>query len=115
MLVSDSTCPAPFPLKGVPRVLHYGLLFEVAHKGGKWKWDKHWFHSFNISVCPPWDFTTQNPQEGIFWPPPPKLADLLPRVSERDICYDYTCHDHDGTGDDHFNYFGGENVTIDHM
>ncbi|KAF6262485.1 hypothetical protein COO60DRAFT_1675462 [Scenedesmus sp. NREL 46B-D3] len=34
---------------GVPRVLHYGLLYEVQHKGGKWSWDKHWYHGFNLS------------------------------------------------------------------
>lgn len=62
-------------------MLHYGLLFHVDKKsGGKWSWDKHRYHSFNISKCPPWDFSVHTPQEGIFWPPPPTLEELPERV-----------------------------------
>lgn len=30
-----------FP-SGVPRILHYGLLWNVEHEGGEWSFDKHW-------------------------------------------------------------------------
>ncbi|WIA09314.1 hypothetical protein OEZ85_008721 [Tetradesmus obliquus] len=66
---------------GVPRVLHYGLLFEVAHKGGKWSWDKHWYHGFDVHKCPPWNLGAEHPLEGLFpWPPGPN--DLLPNLSK---------------------------------
>lgn len=61
-------------------MLHYGLLFEVAHKGGKWSWDKHWYHGFDVHKCPPWNLGAEHPLEGLFpWPPGPN--DLLPNVS----------------------------------
>ncbi|KAF6253042.1 hypothetical protein COO60DRAFT_1628374 [Scenedesmus sp. NREL 46B-D3] len=66
---------------GVPRVLHYGLLYEVQHKGGKWSWDKHWYHGFNVHKCPPWDLSVQHPLEGVF-PAPPGPNDLLPNLSK---------------------------------
>jgi hypothetical protein len=66
-------------LLGVPRVLHYGLLFEVQHKAGKWSWDKHWYHGFDVHKCPPWDLSAEHPLEGLF-PMPPGPNDLLPNV-----------------------------------
>ena len=60
--------------------MHYGLLFEVHHKGGKWSWDKHWYHSFDVHKCPPWKLDVEHPQEGLF-PAPPGPDDLLPNVS----------------------------------
>jgi hypothetical protein len=65
---------------GVPRVLHYGLLYSVVAKDGKWTWDKHWFHEFDVHKCPPWKLDIPRPQEGIF-PHPPRPDDLLPHVS----------------------------------
>lgn len=64
---------------GVPRVLHYGLLYSVMSIHGKWEWDKHWFHEFDVHKCPPWDLNVPRPQEGVF-PPPPGLDELLPNV-----------------------------------
>jgi hypothetical protein len=66
-------------------VLHYGLLFEVQHKGGKWSWDKHWYHGFNVHKCPPWDMTNDHPLEGLF-PRPPGPSDLLDNVSYIAAC-----------------------------
>jgi hypothetical protein len=30
------------PAAGVPRILHYGLLWHLEHQHGKWSFDKHW-------------------------------------------------------------------------
>eukprot|EP00879_Flechtneria_rotunda_P017349 GHRR01018175.1.p1 GENE.GHRR01018175.1~~GHRR01018175.1.p1 ORF type:complete len:350 (+),score=62.58 GHRR01018175.1:1082-2131(+) len=67
--------------KGIPRVLHYGLLYSVNHKGGKWSWDKHWYHKFDVHKCPPWKLAAEHPQEGLF-PAPPGPDDLLPNLSK---------------------------------
>jgi len=72
--------PPSRPAPGVPRVLHYGLLYSVVGKEGKWSWDKHWYHEFDMYKCPPWKLDVPRPQEGLF-PPPPGVDDLLPNVS----------------------------------
>eukprot|EP00967_Tisochrysis_lutea_P132711 scaffold232035_cov18-Tisochrysis_lutea.AAC.1 len=41
-----------FPLHtGIPKVMHYGLLFSI----DDYKFDKHWHFDFDVTVCPPWD------------------------------------------------------------
>ncbi len=37
-----------------PKVLHYGLTYEIAGTG--YKFDKHWHYDFDPFKCPPWDF-----------------------------------------------------------
>jgi hypothetical protein len=64
----------------VPRVLHYGLLYEVKSKLGLWQFDKHWYLDFDMHKCPPWDLDAARPMAGLF-PPPPGPDDLLPNVS----------------------------------
>lgn len=75
-------------------MLHYGLLYFVNHKGGKWSWDKHWYHGFDVHKCPPWDLAVEHPQEGLF-PQPPGPDDLLPTVSRQGTfglgLYAFTC------------------------
>jgi hypothetical protein len=60
-------------------VLHYGLQYSVVTKKGKWEWDKHWYHKFDVHKCPPWVFEVDRPQAGLF-PAPPTPDDLLPNV-----------------------------------
>eukprot|EP00775_Hariotina_reticulata_P010387 gene10387-10545_t len=67
--------PGYMPI-GVPRVMHYGLLYSVAYKNGTWSWDKHWYHEFNVHKCPPWNLEVQHPLEGLF-PAPPGPDQLL--------------------------------------
>lgn len=47
-----------------PRVLHYGLLFEV--KGHGYSFDKAWFHEFDPQQCSPWDLSVDRPTAGLF-------------------------------------------------
>ncbi|GBF90906.1 hypothetical protein Rsub_03761 [Raphidocelis subcapitata] len=66
--------------QGVPRILHYGLLWHLEYEGGRWSFDKHWFHLFDINACPPWDLTVSRPLQGLF-PPPPLPSQLLKNVT----------------------------------
>ena len=52
----------------MPKVLHYGLEWEV--EGTSWKFDKHWYQHFDALVCSPWDLTPDKPQQGLFPHPP---------------------------------------------
>lgn len=61
-------------------MLHYGLLYSVVSTNGKWTWDKHWYHEFDVHKCPPWNQDIPKPQEGLF-PHPPLPGELLPNVS----------------------------------
>lgn len=36
-----------------PKVLHYGLLWQVP--GTQYSFDKHWHYQFDPLSCPPWD------------------------------------------------------------
>jgi hypothetical protein len=36
-----------------PKVLHYGLLWQVA--GTQYSFDKHWHYQFDPLSCPPWE------------------------------------------------------------
>ncbi len=51
-----------------PRVLHYGLLFEV--KGHGFAFDKAWFHDFDPQQCTPWDLSLDRPTAGLLPLPP---------------------------------------------
>ncbi|KAK9863378.1 hypothetical protein WJX84_005251 [Apatococcus fuscideae] len=54
-----------------PKVLHYGLLWDVPNT--EWKFDKHWHYGFDAYKCPPWNLTTDRPTAGLFpYPPAPK-------------------------------------------
>eukprot|EP00884_Botryococcus_braunii_P008933 jgi/Botrbrau1/18040/Bobra.0062s0028.1 len=51
-----------------PKVLHYGLLYEVPNTG--YKFDKHWHYNFDPLICPPWNITVERPKGGLFPHPP---------------------------------------------
>lgn len=41
--------PTYLPVDGIPKLMHYGLLFEV----GNYSFDKHWHYDFDVTKCPP--------------------------------------------------------------
>ncbi len=49
MLASSVPTPLPEP----PKVLHYGLLWQVP--GTQYSFDKHWHYQFDPLSCPPWN------------------------------------------------------------
>ena len=51
-----------------PRVLHYGLLWEV--KGHNYAFDKAWYKNFDAQQCGPWDMSAERPTAGLFPLPP---------------------------------------------
>ncbi|BDA49070.1 Peptidyl serine alpha-galactosyltransferase [Coccomyxa sp. Obi] len=51
-----------------PRVLHYGLLWEV--KGHNYAFDKAWYKNFDPQQCGPWDMSAERPTAGLFPLPP---------------------------------------------
>ena len=54
-----------------PKVLHYGLLWEV--DSTPYKFDKHWHNGFDALQCPPWNLNSTVPAGGLFpHPPGPK-------------------------------------------
>ncbi len=67
-------CVCVYPT-GVPKLMHYGLLFEV----GSYKFDKHWHYDFDVTQCPPWDLSSKKVTAGIF-PPPPHPKTLTNQV-----------------------------------
>ncbi|GIL46676.1 hypothetical protein Vafri_3606 [Volvox africanus] len=65
--------PGYEPREGIPKLMHYGLLFEV---GKNFSFDKHWHYDFDVTKCPPWDLTDPKRRtEGIF-PEPPRPSSL---------------------------------------
>lgn len=51
----------------IPKLMHYGLLFNVQG----YKFDKHWHYGFDITKCPPWDFSDKTHRSaGLFQQPP---------------------------------------------
>lgn len=63
-----------------PRVLHYGLLWEV--KGHNYAFDKSWYKNFDPQQCGPWDLSAERPTAGLF-PPPPSPSTF----TEVTVCY----------------------------
>jgi len=54
---------------GIPSVLHYGLVYSI----GDYRFDKHWFYTFDPMRCPPWDSMLDDmgrPRAGILPTPP---------------------------------------------
>ncbi len=56
-----------------PKVLHYGLTYEIANTG--YKFDKHWHYDFDPFQCPPWNFKptgkgSKGSMGGLFFHPP---------------------------------------------
>ncbi|KAL4524683.1 hypothetical protein Ndes2526A_g06797 [Nannochloris sp. 'desiccata'] len=56
-----------------PKVLHYGLTYEI--KGTGYKFDKHWHYDFDPFQCPPWNFKptgkgSKGSLGGLFFHPP---------------------------------------------
>lgn len=57
-----------------PKVLHYGLFYEVANTD--YKFDKHWHYDFNPFKCPPWNLSPNaaSSQKGGLLPHPPRAS-----------------------------------------
>lgn len=57
-----------------PKVLHYGLYYEVANTD--YKFDKHWHYDFNPFKCPPWDLSpnADSSRKGGLLPHPPRAS-----------------------------------------
>ena len=66
------------PTADAPRIMHYGRQFEV----GSYKFRKHWFHSFNATVCPPWPHMARQsyPTTGGLFPHPPRPSSIQSTV-----------------------------------
>ncbi|EFJ40854.1 hypothetical protein VOLCADRAFT_121680 [Volvox carteri f. nagariensis] len=65
--------PGYEPREGIPKLMHYGLLFEV---GKNYSFDKHWHYDFDVTKCPPWDLKDpKRRSQGIF-PEPPRPSSL---------------------------------------
>ena len=59
----------PYTAADSPNVLHYGLLFEV--EGTGFKFDKHWYQTFDGLACPPWGRDKFGRPTGGLFPHPP--------------------------------------------
>ncbi|KAG2499026.1 hypothetical protein HYH03_003211 [Edaphochlamys debaryana] len=67
------TYPTYRPEEGIPKLIHYGLLFEV---GKNYSYDKHWHYDFDVTKCPPWDFSDPKRRTGGIFPAPPRPSTL---------------------------------------
>ena len=57
-----------------PKILHYGLLWEV-NEPGKYSFDKHWHYEFQATRCPPWDLEGEHTDaKGGLFPHPPRAS-----------------------------------------
>ncbi|GAB4816143.1 hypothetical protein N2152v2_003189 [Parachlorella kessleri] len=69
-----------------PKVLHYGLLYEV--KGSDYKFDKHWHYGFDPTQCPPWEQADAagHKKAGLFpHPPAPSTLETQGLALLRDL------------------------------
>ncbi|GFH05540.1 ShKT domain-containing protein, partial [Haematococcus lacustris] len=64
----DSMIYPQYEPRAIPKLMHYGLLFEIP--GTSYKFDKHWHYGFDVKRCPPWDLAGHSTSAGIFKPPP---------------------------------------------
>ncbi|KAG1673278.1 hypothetical protein FOA52_002558 [Chlamydomonas sp. UWO 241] len=58
--------------RAMPRLMHYGLLFEV----NGYKFDKHYHYDFDITKCPPWDFSSESHRNAGLFGHPPRISTL---------------------------------------
>jgi hypothetical protein len=65
-----------------PKLMHYGLFWDIKTGDSKWAFDKHWHYKFDALKCTPWNLGGQKPTEGIF-PLPPHPDELKTNVSSR--------------------------------
>ena len=63
-------------LAGVPKVMHYGLLFAV----GEYQFDKHWHYDFDVTKCPPWDLSDPKHRTAGVFAHPPRPSELKNKV-----------------------------------
>eukprot|EP00198_Chlamydomonas_reinhardtii_P007590 XP_001696927.1 predicted protein [Chlamydomonas reinhardtii] len=59
--------------QGIPKLMHYGLLFEI---GKNYSFDKHWHYDFDVTVCPPWDLKDPKRRTHGIFPEPPRPSSL---------------------------------------
>ncbi|KAG1663022.1 hypothetical protein FOA52_016037 [Chlamydomonas sp. UWO 241] len=57
---------------GIPRLMHYGLLFEVQG----YKFDKHWHYDFDVMKCPPWDLSSPSSRKAGLFAHVPAISEL---------------------------------------
>lgn len=69
----------PYTAADSPNVLHYGLLFEV--EGTGFKFDKHWYQTFDGLACPPWGRDKFGRPTGGLFPHPPNPLMLTTQAS----------------------------------
>ncbi|KAG1674576.1 hypothetical protein FOA52_001825 [Chlamydomonas sp. UWO 241] len=60
------------PARDVPKILHYGLLFEF----GGYKFDKHWHYDFDVAKCAPWDLNDPSKRTGGVFQHPLSVSQL---------------------------------------
>ncbi|KAG2453606.1 hypothetical protein HYH02_001824 [Chlamydomonas schloesseri] len=65
--------PTYRPTEGIPKLMHYGLLFEI---GKNYSFDKHWHYDFDVTVCPPWDLKDPKRRTHGIFPEPPRPSSL---------------------------------------
>ncbi|KAG2439207.1 hypothetical protein HXX76_004570 [Chlamydomonas incerta] len=65
--------PGYEPREGIPKLMHYGLLFEI---GKNYSFDKHWHYDFDVTVCPPWDLKDPKRRTHGIFPDPPRPSSL---------------------------------------
>lgn len=69
----------PFVFAVPPKVLHYGLHWDVGKTG--YEFDKHWFYDFDALQCPPWNLTDRS--KGGLFKHPPHPATFTTKVCKR--------------------------------
>ena len=80
-ITSVAECPL-CSTPGMPKLMHYGLLFNVAG----YKFDKHWHYGFDVNKCPPWDFSQNSMRRnaGLF-EQPPHFSTLTTKVRQLEV------------------------------
>ncbi|KXZ52846.1 hypothetical protein GPECTOR_8g229 [Gonium pectorale] len=74
--------PGYDPREGIPKLMHYGLLFEV---GKNYSFDKHWHYDFDVTKCPPWDLSDPKRRTMGIFPEPPRpsaLKKVMPKPGD---------------------------------
>jgi hypothetical protein len=61
---------------GIPKLMHYGLEFEVEG----YKFDKHWQYDLDVTICAPWDLSQVKSRKGGLFAHPPAPSTLKNQV-----------------------------------
>ncbi|MEW5312642.1 MAG: hypothetical protein WDW38_004261 [Sanguina aurantia] len=74
--ISSMIYPEYEPRDGIPKLLHYGLMFDV----GNYTFDKHWHYDFDVTKCPPWDLTDPKHRTAGVFEHPPRPSTLVKKT-----------------------------------